>query len=150
MKENSSNVDRKALGKKNKNKGNVAERYYRDQFREIGHDKCVTSRLGSRLHDNAGLDLVLLPYNVQVKAGEQKSLKPREELIYMDRRMKELFPSSSIEFIYPKIVIHKRYAESRIRTEFDDIVTMTFQDFKSMAKNIYELEQKVKELTGNK
>lgn len=150
MKENSSNVDREALGKKNKNKGNVAERYYRDEFRNIGHDKCITSRLGSRLHDNAGLDLVLLPYNVQIKAGEQKSLKPRDELIYMDRRMKELFPSSSIEFNYPKLVIHRRYAEGTRRSEFDEIVTMSFSDFKKMAKHIYELEQKVEQLTNNK
>ena len=30
---NSTNEDRKALGKKNKTKGSVAERYYRDQFK---------------------------------------------------------------------------------------------------------------------
>lgn len=150
MEENSKNVDRKALGKKNKNKGNVAERYYRDEFRDIGYVKCVTARLGSRLHDSAGLDLVLLPYNVQVKVGEQKSLKPREELIYMGNRMEELFPSSSLEFNYPKLIIHKRYAEGSRRTEFDEIVTMTFKDFKKMAKTIFELEKKIEQLSNSK
>lgn len=148
--ENSRNVDRKNLGKKNKNKGNVAERYYRDQFRKIGFAKCVTARLGSRLHDSAGLDLVLLPYNVQVKVGEQKGLKPRNELIYMGNRMKELFPDSSPEFTYPKLVIHKRYAEGSKRTEYDEIVSMTFEDFKQMASKIYELEEKIKVLTDKK
>ena len=33
---NSTNEDRKALGKKNKTKGSVAERYYRNQFKDIG------------------------------------------------------------------------------------------------------------------
>ena len=140
-----SNVDRAALGKKNKAKGNVAERYYRDQFRDIGYEKCVTSRLGSRLHDNAGLDLILVPYNVQVKVGDQKGLKPREELILMDTKMKDLFPEESHEFTLPKLIIHKRYAEGSKRTEFDEIVTMTFQDFKNMAEELYNLRQQVKD-----
>lgn len=150
MKNSSNNVDRGALGKRNKTKGSVAERYYRDQFREIGYDKCVTARLGSRLHDSAGIDLVLLPYNVQVKVGEQKGLKPRSELIYMDNKMKEYFPSNSTEFYYPKLVIHKRYAEKGRRTEFDEIVSMTFKDFKQMASQIYELQEQVIELTNKK
>ena len=136
-----SNVDRAALGKKNKAKGNVAERYYRDQFRDIGYEKCVTSRLGSRLHDNAGLDLILVPYNVQVKVGDQKGLKPREELVNMDIKMRSLFPEDSHEFTLPKIIIHKRYAEGSKRTEFDEIVTMTFQDFKNMAQELYNLRR---------
>ena len=140
-----SNVDRKSLGKKNKAKGSVAERYYRDQFRDIGYDKCVTSRLGSRLHDNAGIDLILVPYNVQVKVGEQKGLKPREELISMDTKMRNLFPLESNEFSVPKIVIHKRYAEGGKRTEFDEIVTMTFKDFKDMAQEIYDLQSILRE-----
>lgn len=148
--EDSRNVDRKALGKKNKNKGNVAERYYRDQFKKIGFAKCVTARLGSRLHDSAGLDLVLLPYNVQIKVGEQKGLKPRNELIYMGNRMIELFPDSSPEFNYPKLVIHKRYAEGTKRTEYDEIVSMTFKDFKSMAERIYELEEEIRILNNKK
>lgn len=145
-----SNVDRKSLGKKNKTKGNVAERYYRDQFRDIGYDKCVTARLGSRLHDNAGIDLVLVPYNVQVKVGEQKGLKPREELISMDTKMRELFLDNSHEFNSPKLVIHKRYAEGTKRTEFDEIVTMTFKDFKSMAQEIYDLQARIKDLETKK
>lgn len=140
-----SNVDRAALGKKNKAKGNVAERYYRDQFRDIGYEKCVTSRLGSRLHDNAGLDLILVPYNVQVKVGDQKGLKPREELVNMDIKMRALFPEDSQEFNLPKIIIHKRYAEGSKRTEFDEIVTMTFQDFKNMAQELYNLRQQLKD-----
>lgn len=145
-----SNVDRKSLGKKNKTKGNVAERYYRDQFRDIGYDKCVTARLGSRLHDNAGIDLVLVPYNVQVKVGEQKGLKPREELISMYTKMRELFLDNSHEFNLPKLVIHKRYAEGTKRTEFDEIVTMTFKDFKSMAQEIYDLQARNKDLETKK
>ena len=147
---NSTNEDRKALGKKNKTKGSVAERYYRDQFKDIGYDKCVTARLGSRLHDSAGLDLVLLPYNVQVKVGEQKGLKPRQELIYMDTKMKELFPENANEFNYPKLVIHKMYAQNNKRTEFDEIVTMTFKDFKAMASKFTELELKIKLLENKK
>ena len=142
----SSNVDRKALGKKNKTKGSVAERYYRDEFRDIGFTQCVTARLGSKLMDNAGVDLVLIPYNTQIKAGEHKGLKPRDILINMDTRLKEVLPKNSPEFEYPKLVIHKRYAEGARRTEFDEIVTMTFKDFKAMAKKLFELEAEVRKL----
>ncbi len=36
--------------------------------------------------------------------------------------MKELFPENANEFNYPKLVIHKMYAQNNKRTEFDEIV----------------------------
>ena len=53
-----------SIGTNNKRKGSNAERFYAKIFRDLGFDKCITSRQGSRLHDNAGIDLMFLPYNI--------------------------------------------------------------------------------------
>ena len=58
-------------GSTNKRKGHNAERYYCNLFKELGFEFCTTARLASRLYDNAKIDLVNLPYNLQIKAGVQ-------------------------------------------------------------------------------
>lgn len=134
--------NRKSLGKRNKNMGSNGERYYRDKFKELGYDRCVTSRLGSRLHDNAGVDLIHIPYNVQVKVGVQKGLKPEKELENISLKMSELFPKDSKDLTYPKIVIHKKAIKKfSKRSEFDEIVSMSFKDFMLMAEKIKKLEE---------
>ena len=110
-------MDRAILGKKNKTMGSVGERYFRDEFRDIGYTKCVTSRLGSRLHDNVGVDLIFIPYNVQVKVGQQKGLNIRNEIRNITEKMLETFPENSLEFTYPRLVIHKKQVE-RLEKEF--------------------------------
>jgi len=124
------------LGRKNKRKGSRTERLYAERFRELGFKHCITSRKGSRLHDDAGIDLIFIPYNVQIKAGYPRGLNYSKELKYLEDRMKELFPSDSIEHNLPKIVIHHkdRQKGSRSRSEYDDLVIMTFKDFKKLIK----------------
>lgn len=125
---------RRNYGKTNKRKGSDAERYYAKIFREeLGHTHCKTARLGSKLHDNAGIDLIFIPYNVQIKAGIQKGMKPLQELVNMKERMAELFPPESLEHNLPKLVIHKRpVGKGNKPTEFHELVTMTFEDFKKI------------------
>ena len=122
---------RKSYGKTNKRKGSDAERYYAKIFREnLGFTHCKTSRLGSKLHDDAGIDLIFIPYNIQIKAGKQVGLNPTRELSNMEQKMSELFPKTSLEHNYPKIVIHKKeVGQGKKRSEFDEIVFMTFSDF---------------------
>ena len=118
-------VVKKSYGKTNKRKGSDAERYYAKIFREIGFTHCKTSRLGSKLHDDAGIDLIFLPFNVQIKAGKQAGLNASRELEYIQNRMSELFPSTSLEHTYPKVLIHKKkVGQGKKRGEFDDIVSM--------------------------
>jgi hypothetical protein len=127
----------KSIGKTNKRKGSDAERYYAKIFKELGFTHCKTSRLGSKLHDDAGIDLIFLPFNVQVKAGKQTGLNPAKELLYMQERMKELFPNTSLEHTYPKIVIHKKeVGQGKKRSHFDELVFMTFDDFVKLIQKI--------------
>lgn len=130
-------VVKKSYGKTNKRKGSDAERYYAKIFREIGFTHCKTSRLGSKLHDDAGIDLIFLPFNVQIKAGKQAGLNASRELEYIQNRMSELFPSTSLEHTYPKVLIHKKeVGQGKKRGEFDDIVSMSFSDFIKLIQKV--------------
>lgn len=127
--------EKKNYGKTNKRKGSNAERFYAKIFREIGYEFCKTSREASKLHDNAGIDLMFLPFNVQVKAGKQVALNASKELLYMKNRIAELFPPTAAEQFLPKVLIHKKeVGRGHIRTEFDELVFMSFEDYKKLIK----------------
>ena len=119
-----------SLGGNNKRKGSNAERYYVNIFKEMGFDKCVTARYGSRIHDDAGIDLINIPFNIQVKAGKQKGLNPILTLKDIKERIKNIFPEDFKEHQYPTILIHKKeVGKGKKRSEFDEVVYMTFSDF---------------------
>lgn len=123
-------------GKTNRTKGHNAERYYANRFKELGFDHCVTSRYASRIHDDAGIDLFNLPINVQIKAGKQKNMKIPNVLSYIKEKVRQLFPKGSKEFELPCIVIHRNdVGRGKKRTEYHDIVSMTFEDFVKLIKN---------------
>lgn len=130
-------VKKKSYGKTNKRKGSDAERHFAKIFRELGFTHCKTSRMGSKLHDDAGIDLIFVPLNVQIKAGKQVGLNASRELEYIQNRMIELFPPASIEHSLPKILIHKKeVGQGKKRGEFDDIVAMSFKDFVLLIQKI--------------
>lgn len=53
-------------------KGHTFERDMAQWFRDLGWDKCVTSRSESKSKDDQGIDLCYTdPYNVQLKAVEK-------------------------------------------------------------------------------
>ena len=122
-------------GRTNKTKGSNAERYYVNLFKEMGYDKCVTARYGSRIHDDAGIDLINIPFNIQIKAGKQKGLNPIVTLQDIKDRISKMFPAESREHNLPTILIHKKeVGKGKKRTEFDEVVVMTFSDFKKIIK----------------
>jgi hypothetical protein len=126
-------------GKINRAKGHNAERYYAKIFRNLGFDKVQTSRYGNRLHDDAGIDLVNLPINVQIKAGKQKGLNITNTLQYTKDRIKELLPKEALQQTYPTILIHKKdIGKGKQKTELHEIVSMSFKDFIKILKYKYE------------
>jgi hypothetical protein len=131
-------VDRAKLGKRNKNMGSNAERLYANLFREIGFNFCKTSRQASRIHDDAGIDLTEThPFNVQVKAGMQKGMNHSNVLSIIKERCVELFSPDNIVHKNINIMIHKKVVgKGRKRNEFDDLVTMSFEDFKKLVNRI--------------
>lgn len=128
---------KKSIGTTNRTKGHNAERFYAKVFKNLGFQHCVTSRYGSRIHDDAGIDLIHLPINVQIKAGKQTGMIISKVLSYVTERVKQLFPETSPEQNYPTILIHRKdVGRGKKRNEFDDIVSMSFKDFEKLIKKI--------------
>ena len=128
-------VDKKNYGKANRAKGHNAERLYAERFRELGYKFCKTSRQASRLHHDARLDLMFIPYNVQIKAGKQRGLNPIAELKSMEEKITTLFPEDSVEHKQPNIVIlEKAVGRGKRRNKYDSVVILSFEDFKQFIK----------------
>ena len=130
-------MDKSSRGKTNKRKGSNAEREYAEKFRQLGFENCKTARQGAKMLDDCGIDLIFIPFNVQIKAGLQQGLRPHKVLEYMKNRIAEVLPKYSVEHNLPKILIHKRQVgQGNKRDEFSDIVSMTFEDFSKIIKMI--------------
>lgn len=130
-------MDKSSRGKTNKRKGSNAEREFAEKFRQLGFENCKTARQGAKMLDDCGIDLIFIPFNVQIKAGLQKDLRPHKVLEYMKNRITEVLPKYSVEHNLPKILIHKRQVgQGNKRDEFSDIVSMTFEDFSKIIKMI--------------
>lgn len=129
-------------GKRNKNKGNSAERLYAKIFRSLGFSHCRTSREASKLYDDCAIDLIFIPFLIQIKAGRQRSLNPSLVLQSMDERIKASFPATSVEHTLPRIIIHHKDGKSGVkRTEYDTLVTMSFETFRKLLNLEYQEEE---------
>ena len=128
----------RSQGSRNRTKGHNAERHYASLFREmhVAFDKCKTSRAASRLHDDSGIDLCFTePFNVQIKAGKQRGLIISKELAKIKEEVVKNFPSHYPELSNMNILIHRKdTGRGRRRNEFDEIVSMTLQDFIKLLK----------------
>lgn len=129
----------KRKGATNKRKGHQAERDYCNIFKELGFSFCTTARLGSRLYDNAKIDLINLPFNVQIKAGIQKSMNPGKELFSMSTMIKSLFPPDDSIHTKPCFLIHKKQVGKGIRRlPEDEVVYLShkqFQEYQDLENN---------------
>lgn len=124
-------------GLTSRTKGHNAERLYAKIFKELGFTFCNTARLESKLYDNCGIDLTNLPFNVQVKAGYDRGLNIKETLKYTKDRIKELIHPSKPEHNIPTIIIHRKtVGKGYKRKELDDLVYMSFEDFKKLINKI--------------
>lgn len=137
----------KKRGATNKRKGHDAERYYCNIFKELGFSFCTTARLGSRLYDNAKIDLINLPFNVQIKAGIQKSMNAGKELFSMVTMVQALFPPDDSVHTKPSFLIHKKQVgRGNKPLPEHEIVYMSyrqFQDYKSLNSEVTFIFEKV-------
>jgi len=128
-------MPKKSVGKTNRRKGHNAERYYANFFKDLGYTFCKTARQASRLHDDCGIDLMYLPFLVQIKAGKQRGLKRADTLQYIEDKVKENFPPDSKEHTMPKLLIERKDpGKGKKRTQYHDTVMMTIEDFIKLIK----------------
>ncbi|MGL6064242.1 MAG: hypothetical protein ACRC0V_08515 [Fusobacteriaceae bacterium] len=128
------------LGSTNKRKGSNAERYYAKIFRDLDYPFCKTSRQGSKLHDNAKIDLIFIPYNIQIKAGKQQSINVGKELLSLEKAVKLSFPPSDVVHSQPNILIHfKEVGIGHKRLPENELVYLSsaqFMTFKEYNKDL--------------
>ena len=119
------------LGATNKRKGSTGERYYAQIFRELGYPFCKTARMGSKLHDDAKIDLIFIPYNVQIKAGKHKGMNVGKELRAMSEAIIKSFPGNHEVHRNPQILIHyEEVGKGKRRQPENEKVYMTLERFK--------------------
>lgn len=124
-------------GKTNKRKGSDAERIYAKVFRDLGFPQCITARFGSRVHDDAGIDLINIPFNVQIKAGHQRGMNASKELGKIDELVPKYFPKNAPEHTNINILIHRKHVgRGKKRGPYDDVVHLSFEDFERLINMI--------------
>ena len=121
--------------KNNRTLGHNAERYYCKIFKNLGFEFCNTARYASRLHDDAKIDLVNLPFNLQVKAGVQQNMNPGKELFAMENAVKALFPPEADVHSKEKFLVHRKQGISgKKRTDEDDLIYMSRRQYDIFTK----------------
>ena len=140
--------DRRKIGINNKRKGNNCERKYRLIFRTLGFPFCETSRYASKLLDACKIDLVNLPFNLQIKAGKQKNMNPGKELSLMFLAITEKLTKEFQSL--PYFLLHeKEVPKGKRRTEDDSIMYFSlkqFNEFKDLNKSLIYKDLKTTKL----
>ena len=128
------------VGATNKRKGSNAERFYAKFFRELGFPFCETSRFVSKKHDNAKIDLMYVPFNIQIKAGIQKNMNPGKELFMMATSIQSMFPPEDEVHKKPCILFHYKQGKPGVtRTPDTEMVYMSmlqFDTFRNRSRNL--------------
>jgi hypothetical protein len=85
-------------------KGNNFERFVVDFYKALGYNRALSSRWGSRIMDDAKIDLCNIPFNVQCKAVEAK-INYTTLTADIKTEIKKLVPEREP---YPILIFHKR------------------------------------------
>ena len=97
---------------------------------------------GSKLYDNSGIDLMYIPFNIQIKAGVQRGIQYSQELKYVKDQIQSNFDKEETVHKKPIMLIHKKpkLEGKRERGEFDELVIMSWKDFETYILPFYQQE----------
>ena len=127
-------------GEKNRKKGLNGERYYAKFFRSFGFVECQTSRKVARPLDDAKVDLVGLPFNIQIKTGIHKNMSVGKELSHMDACIKSMFDENHPDYNKPRLLIHKYdIGRGKRRKPENEQLYMSFEQFNRFKEQVPDL-----------
>lgn len=122
-----------------RNKGKKAEQRYKNRFRDIHFEKCITTRQGSRILDDSKIDLMFIPANIQVKAGYRNSMNYGRVLLEQQEAMEKNLPEGHENFDFISAVFHKKdIPNGTKRLPQDELVVMTVDDFMRLFRLAYK------------
>ena len=131
-------------GRKNsRRKGNQAEVYYRNIFiNDLGFSDCKTSRHASKLLDDAGIDLVGIPYNVQIKRGYNNSMNYLTTMLDLYSKINTNLPRE-MDHIKKRVtfMIHERDMKrtqfgGQSKPDYETLVCMSSNDYNRLASEL--------------
>lgn len=96
------------------NLGIITEKYFVEQFIGMGYIQCIESKNSSKIMDSAKIDLLNLPFNIQIKSGNQKNMNPGKELFEMSNIIKSMFPESESVRKKDNYLIHKKQSREDV------------------------------------
>ncbi len=96
---------RKNTGKTSRTKGHNYERKIAKEHRDLGFERCLTTRQASRLWDDCKLDLFAVPINTQLKNVSSGPVKYEQVIDDMTEQVKKHLPERAE---MPYVVIHKK------------------------------------------
>lgn len=80
-------------GKENQLKGLKGEEFYKNYFIKLGYKDCQIAEKKS-LYDSIGIDLINIPYLIQIKTGVQKNMNPGKVLTLMSAQIHTNVPKT--------------------------------------------------------
>lgn len=110
-------------------KGVRVEQLIAKRLREEGFEDCITSREGSKLHDDAGVDFMNIPAYLQCKAGYARGINYSEVLDSLQHKTNKLKEKKPISIVHVKDV-----GKGRKRRDVDTLVVMTFDTYLEFLK----------------
>jgi len=112
-------------GKENQLKGDKGENFYVSYFQKLGYKNCKKANKKS-LYDSVGIDLINIPYLIQIKTGIQKNMNPGKVLTLMFAQIQNNISKTHtiIEENFNLFLIHHK--ENNIK---DDIIYMSLDTY---------------------
>lgn len=117
----------KSQGARNKRNGSNWERKLAQRFREVGFDRCKTTRQTSRLLDACKVDLDFIPWNIQAK--NVNNINYQEVINEVKTALQVDYPE---RLEYPIVVMHKK--------KTNKLAVMDIEDFFKLVKRLKECE----------
>lgn len=118
-----------------KNKGNKYERELAKIFRQELGLNCITSRAGSKMMDNCGVDFINVPWLGSAKNGyKNKRPKPDEIFKYIKYNIDKNFGLEDPIQSLPFFLFHKIDGKN----EYNHYVSMPFSCWKKLIKAYLE------------
>lgn len=103
-----SSDSKSSVGKASRTKGHNYERKIAKEHRDIGFERCLTTRQASRLWDDCKLDLFGVPINTQLKNVSSASVNYLRVLNEMKIEVSKNLPERENN---PFVIIHKKGRE---------------------------------------
>jgi hypothetical protein len=125
------------MANKNRDKGHRYERWWANIFKDLGWEKCITARQGSRIMDDSGIDLINIPYNMQLKYGYPRGINYKTLFDSIDACKEKNFMDDDKVHAYPTVIAHKKSTKSN-----EHFVVMKAEDWIELIKRVEDINQR--------